>query len=250
MLRQLLSQWTLRTPDWLNGWSPEKERQLKVEGRRKPSETGGGLQNCFGERLRPQLRARSCHLRWTSGHRGAPVVEAVPGVPTATITAHLDKPRPDLIRWRLDRDGHRRRPLALREQFGARIWTRDFLVGCAPAPQPRAHPKPINDGGHRRRSHDLASECHMASMRSCTGHHQGPMSSHGPRHQSGMSGYRAELHWLARTNPQVLDQGRVASSADCPEWPLQDGQQLRVRRPSDRHRRERGRRCPVARRRT
>ena len=108
---------------------------------------------------------------WTT-----PVVEAIPRIPTPAITAHLDKPRPDLIRWRLDRDGHRRPPLALWHQVGARIRTRDFLVGCAPAPEPRAYPNPVDDGNHARGTHDFASESHMASVGPWMGRHQGPTS--------------------------------------------------------------------------
>src|SRR5664280_510280 len=102
-----------------------------------------------------------------------PVVEAVPGVPAAAIAAHLDKPRPDLIRWRLDRDGHRRPPLALGDQVGAGIRPSDFIIGCAPAPEPRAHPGSMDDWRHDRRTGGLAAECHMASLGTWTGRHQG-----------------------------------------------------------------------------
>jgi hypothetical protein len=60
--------------------------------------------------------------------RGIPDV----GVPTPTVPAQLDKPRPDPLGRRLDRDGHRCRPLALGDQLGARIRPRDFLIACAP----------------------------------------------------------------------------------------------------------------------
>jgi hypothetical protein len=108
-----------------------------------------------------------------------PVVESVPGVPTAAITAHLDKPRPDLIRGRLDRDGHRRPPLAPGDQVGARIGPSDFIIGCAPAPEPRAQPNSKNDGSRAGRTRDLASECHITSVGPCTGRRKG-QTSHVP----------------------------------------------------------------------
>jgi hypothetical protein len=75
---------------------------------------------------------------WTTG-----VVEVVPGVPAATIPAHLDKPRPDLIRWCVDCDSHRRAPFAVGDQSGTGIRPGDFLIGCAPAHEPRTDPPSI-----------------------------------------------------------------------------------------------------------
>src|SRR5664279_791810 len=104
------------------------------------------------------------------------VVESVPGVPTAAITAHLDEPRPDLIRWRLNRDGHRRPPLALGDQIGTGIRRSDFIIGCTPAPKPRAHPSSISNCHQGCRTSSLAPERHMASLGPWTGHRQGHTS--------------------------------------------------------------------------
>src|SRR5215211_2724739 len=94
---------------------------------------------------------------WTTG-----VVKVVPGVPPSTIPTHLDQPRPDLIRWCVDCDGHRR-PVGYQPGTGVRPG--DFLIGCAPAHEPRAHPASITDrchGGHRR---DPNYQLHTANVR-------------------------------------------------------------------------------------
>ena len=88
------------------------------------------------------------------------VVEAVPGVPTPTVTAHLDQPWPDLIRRRVDRDGHRCRPLAVGDQLGTGIRPGNFFIACAPAHELRAHPACIDDCCRPGHTRDLASECH------------------------------------------------------------------------------------------
>ena len=77
---------------------------------------------------------------WTTG-----VVEVVPGVPASTIPAHLDQPRPDPIRWCVDCDGHRRSSFAIGDQPVTGVRPGDFLIGCAPAHEPRAHPPSITD---------------------------------------------------------------------------------------------------------
>ena len=100
----------------------------------------------------------------------AAVVQAVPGVPAPAVAAHLDEPRPDLIRRCADGHGHRRRPLAAGDQFGARIRPGDFLIGCAPVHEPGAYPRCIDDLGccHRGRDHDrgLALNRHINNSRS------------------------------------------------------------------------------------
>jgi hypothetical protein len=84
-----------------------------------------------------------------------------------SFDGRLDEPWPHLIRWRVDRDGHRRTPLAVGDQVGTRIRSSDFLIACAPAHEPRAHPDSIDDSCQPGHTRDLASECHMTSIGGC-----------------------------------------------------------------------------------
>jgi hypothetical protein len=97
---------------------------------------------------------------WTTG-----VVEVVPGVPPATISAHLGQPRPDLIRWCVDCDGHRRSSFAIGNQPGAGVRPGDFLIGCAPAHEPRAHPASVDDCCRGCHGCDPAYQLHTPSVR-------------------------------------------------------------------------------------
>ena len=100
-----------------------------------------------------------CSRTWAAG-----VVEAVPGVPPSTIPAQLDEPRPDLI-WRsVDRDGHRRAAFTARDQIGTGIRPGNFLIGRAPAHQPRAYPGSVDDSCRPGDTDDLASRRHTRSL--------------------------------------------------------------------------------------
>jgi hypothetical protein len=111
------------------------------------------------------LRVDSCGT-WPTA-----VIEAVPGVPAPTVTAHLDQPRPNLTRRRVDGNGHRRRPLTVRDQLGTRIRPGDLLIGCAPAPERRTHPRCVNNLGccHSGRDHNRgpASNRHTTPVGGC-----------------------------------------------------------------------------------
>jgi hypothetical protein len=79
-----------------------------------------------------------------------------------------------LIRWRLDRDGHSRAPLAVGDELGTGIRPSDLLIGCAPAPETRAHPRSIDDCCRACRTSGLASDCHETSVGACRGASLGP----------------------------------------------------------------------------
>lgn len=110
--------------------------------------------------------------------RATSVVEVVPGVPSPTIPTQLYEPRPDLFWRRVDRDGHRRAPLTVGDQVGTGIRPRNFLIGRAPAHEPRAHPGSIDDGCRCRPGHtcDFASECHTTSIGGSAPPHKRPTS--------------------------------------------------------------------------
>ena len=98
------------------------------------------------------------------GARTTLVVEVVPGIPTAAIPAELNEPRPDVLWWRADRDGHRRPPLGVRDEFRTRIRTCHFIVGGAPTPEPRAQECCVADRPEHCGGRDFACHCPMTRV--------------------------------------------------------------------------------------
>jgi hypothetical protein len=122
----------------------DREERITARGLRRgrgPATPGG---------LRWHLADRRC--------RGGPRSTA------PTVTAHLGQPRPDLIRRRGDRDGHRGRPLAVGDELGTGIGPGDLLIGCAPAHKPRTHPYCIDQSCRPGYTNDLASNCHATTV--------------------------------------------------------------------------------------
>ena len=144
----------------------------------------------------------------SSGAWTTRVVEAVPGVPAPTISAHLDQPRPDLFGRRIDGDGHRRPSRSVGDHVGAGIWPGDFLITCAPAHEPRAHKESVDGGCRHGLTRQLPSEGHPTIVRACAQPRQRPMSR--PR--------RSSVDWPQDGTRRYDASRRLATSAsaDCP----------------------------------